>query len=118
MIQANELRIGNWVQHPDSPNPHQVNTYGILNQSEKNIFEPISLTEDWLLKFGFETWHKRDWDIGGVGDGQLLTVTTYAKNPIVRVWNQDIIHINYVHQLQNLYFALTGTELELKNEKN
>jgi len=24
------------------------------------------------------------------------------------------IHIHYVHQLQNLYFALTGTELKLQ----
>jgi hypothetical protein len=28
----------------------------------------------------------------------------------------DMINIRYVHQLQNLYFALTGEELTIKNE--
>jgi hypothetical protein len=116
MIQANELRIGNLVNIGEQANILELVDFADMYENNTLVhYQPIPLTEDWLLKFGFETWHKRDWDIGGVGDGQLLTVTTYAKNPIVRVWNQDIIHINYVHQLQNLYFALTGTELELKS---
>jgi len=137
MIQTNELRIGNIAKDrggkilkidrfygnkiecdikgmPDKDPDTGIKLYYHPLTEEIQFLEPIPLTEDWLLKFGFETWHKRDWDIGGVGDGQLLTVTTYAKTPIVRVWNQDIIHIKYVHQLQNLYFALTGTELEFK----
>ena len=133
MMQANELRIGNWVQHPDNSNPHQVNAYGILNQSEKGIFEPISLTEDWLLKFGFQSTYEEfdEEDFPCVVEYWLFTDSVtrfeidYATRTgyTVNIANVPTGHaliirrkLESVHQLQNLYFALTGTELELKNE--
>ena len=129
-MKANELRIGNWVQHPDNPNPHQVNAYGILNQSEKGIFEPILLTEDWLLKFGFERtllsniYKKVMHSVNGVN---LKSIAVYLDEKdytvalvdyYTGVEKTELLHMDYkyVHQLKNLYFALTGTELELKNE--
>lgn len=111
MIQANELRIGNWVQHPDNPNPHRVNVYGILNQSEKGLFRPIPLTEDWLLKFGFEInlYWRKDW----------LQIQQSENEFSIYISDDNSGYefgepFKYVHQLQNLFFALTGTELELK----
>lgn len=86
-----------------------------LNQDIKYI-KPIPLTEEWLFKFGFNK-------------GKHLTPQNY-NNDIVRVYKwmtadvyifsifkyrtPDRLNINYVHQLQNLYFAITGKELELK----
>lgn len=80
--------------------------------------EPIPLTEGWLLKFGF----------------QNVTETENANHPLIRTFSKGIfkiyipegkcrlfgmigvdsawLNMRYVHQLQNLYFALTGTELE------
>jgi hypothetical protein len=72
--------------------------------------DPIPLTEEWLLKFGF-TEHKTT-DI----------YPTFAKQMFN--WNDGILyiigygfmnHIKYVHQLQNLYFALTEEELKIKD---
>lgn len=84
-------------------------------------FSPIPLTEEWLLKFGFERWgsYTHLWK----RKSQRLTVTLnqnaigkhglyghgcdYELNDMYRVG------VQHVHQLQNLYFALTGKELEL-----
>lgn len=75
-------------------------------------FEPIPLTEEWLLKFGFE---KR---------GVNRTRWTFWKIDLVEdekgIYSFDesriYIDIKYVHQLQNIYFALTGEELTFKSE--
>ena len=79
---------------------------------------PISLTEEWLLKFGFE--------ICGYGEVHSMCFTGYrVKNSIWDVYavsngefvlhkntkETSITNIKYVHQLQNLYFSLTGEEL-------
>ena len=72
--------------------------------------KPIPLTEEWLVKFGFVK-HKTT-DI----------YPTFAKQMFN--WNDGILyiigygfmnHIKHVHQLQNLYFALTGEELIINN---
>ena len=72
-------------------------------------YEPIPLTEEWLIKLGFEKNITTDlyptfsYDILNVNDG------------IVYVLNYGFVnHIKYVHQVQNLYFTLTGEELKLK----
>ena len=72
-------------------------------------YEPIPLTEEWLIKLGFKKNITTDlyptfsYDILNVNDG------------IVYVLNYGFVnHIKYVHQLQNLYFVLTGEELKLK----
>ena len=70
-------------------------------------FQGIPLTEEWLLKFGF---------LNGV-----LTIThnqiQFTDHAIVRGMT-GAVHFNeckYVHQLQNLYFALTGQELTIES---
>jgi hypothetical protein len=73
---------------------------------------PIPLTEEWLLKFRFE-------DRGPQPDSDELG--RFTKYPI-GLWIMDgsfitagdfDVSLKYVHQLQNLYFALTGEELKL-----
>ena len=72
---------------------------------------PIPITEEWLLKFGLKS--------------RLTRIPTYYKNNFnIRSKRPDwitsigisgyLFKIGYIHQLQNLYFALTGEELELK----
>ena len=64
--------------------------------------KPIPLTEEWLLKFGF---FKND-DLFYIGE-----IGLYLDGNIW--WNKELINgdCEYIHQLQNLYFALTGKEL-------
>ena len=88
------------------------------------VHSPIPLTEDWLLKFGFER-----------KDSSTCVQWWNGINEITHDWLVDLIWLKeperigapnfpfyrngkhtiyYVHQLQNLYFALTGEELCVK----
>ena len=72
---------------------------------------PIPLTEEWLLEFGFERrglyYHFPGHDI--------FKLDQYKnKNSWwLRYYTEEIdcTRLNYVNQLQNLYFALTGQDL-------
>ena len=132
-MKAEELRLGNLIEirlkFPSGKAPkirrqQKVDCLDLQEMQKLNsdfVFEPIPLTEEWLLKFGFKEFHKRDWSFGGSCSNDLvhlIYITTYLKNPIVRVDGKDLPHIKYVHQLQNRYFALTGEELKLQDKQN
>lgn len=108
-MKATELRIGNWIQ--DEENTHyQVEVEDIenLNYYEKyqETMFPIPLTEEWLVKFGFEYSDLN----GDSGLWKIPPFQIYGKcNQFIYDYRLDV---NYVHQLQNLYFALTYEELQ------
>ena len=93
---------------------------------EENEIEPIPLTEEWLLKFGFKKRRKTKFRT-------LVTAYTELEIEIERpdklkcflvksehTRDEKTVFrvIRYVHQLQNLYFALTGDELTIKDPKD
>jgi hypothetical protein len=87
---------------------------GSAEYTVDDIFEPIPLTEEWLLKFGFEkknkSFHKYSKGFCHEGfycGGKWHTIVEGRKNNYFYKGAWMI----YVHQLQNLYFALTGQEL-------
>lgn len=110
MIQANELRIGNWLLFTDFPvynNPVQVRQ-GELKQEWLDWFaKPIPLTPEILEKCGFENWDKNKYS------NDILCLTINGEG-FLYLANQRHVNIFYLHQLQNLYFALTGEELTFK----
>ena len=77
-------------------------------------FKPIPLTEEWLLKFGFIEdsigyWYGNDmtsYDFVDREDKGFMLVVAQCEH-------KDT-YIKHVHQLQNLYFALIGEELTIK----
>ncbi|WP_027380827.1 hypothetical protein [Chryseobacterium daeguense] len=82
------------------------------------------LTEEWLLKFGFTNDDNESWfwsfDFNEKQETFKLFQLTAGGNPF-GLWgivgcSQLIKKIEYVHQLQNLFFALTGEELTLKRQ--
>ena len=95
-----------------------------FNAKMSNWIEPIPITENWLISFGFVICDK-------VNKGYYILRDKYAKEYLyccaeewdctVALYSElldkpvDFIlkKINFVHQLQNLYFTLTGEELEL-----
>lgn len=113
-MEAKELRIGNLVLSPYDNANIEVNGTDIFmleNKHHREVkFQPIPLTEEWLLKFGFKRF---PW---GLVKGNILFKDN-LKNPceelILEIGNGFRVTIKYVHQLQNLYFALTGKELTL-----
>ena len=76
----------------------------------KDDKEPILLTDEWLLKFGFRN------NAGFFTLGLLSCVESYDDQCYYFYYGKDgdnEIKIRYVHQLKNLYFALTQKELEV-----
>lgn len=124
-IKKSELRIGNWIEaenHNRQKVIIQVDDGFCIDFAQRNNSNPIPLTEEWLIKFGFEEYI----DFGrktGNFDKVPLCGFTYSINTnkvMIMHKGNNISHwldiqIKYVHQLQNLYFSLTGEELEVKN---
>ena len=79
--------------------------------------EPIPLKEDWLIKLGFECLTNSVEERFRKGDfnwySSLGSVVIELDNGI----SSYDLHTDckYVHQLQNLYFALLGEELEIND---
>lgn len=128
MLNPRELRIGNLIIQEGIDYDSGGNKIGdpegdeIITVSSAVIFDiendsigykGITLTEEWLVKFGFE--------YNGMGyhspDSKIYYNSDHKKLYFVVPSNYNLSNIQYVHQLQNLYFALTGEELELKQEE-
>ncbi|REC56989.1 hypothetical protein DRF62_02185 [Chryseobacterium piscium] len=129
-MDSKELRIGNFVSTSidgtDIYIVEEIKMHGLFLSNQKSITDtgevqyhniyPIPLTADWLLKFEFI-----HLGIGFVSPDDLLFVCA-GNNGKYEVFlykevEEDVylIHCEQVHQLQNLYFALTGKELNLNN---
>jgi hypothetical protein len=110
-MKANELRIGNWVNNNEED--YQI-TSATISQLERgdSTAMPIPLTEEWLLRLGFEkpahSWNGKIFHLSQWDAYPLNWCVAMDKNGAV------IVHkLKYVHQLQNLYFALTNEELTI-----
>lgn len=136
-MKAEELRIGNWVLYEQSSTEFIVKTISdsgldVYNRTEStwietNQFAGIPLTEEWLIKFGFTeelapeningVKHRLNIDDDGTtffesigtfkNDGHLVVLCVCRGNYFAN-------NVHYLHDLQNLYFALTGNELTIK----
>ena len=117
-MKAKELRIGNWVQFRHTETPVRVTLDDFVreyNEEHLEEYEPIPLTEEWLKRFGFEQMKLYTGDNCFVKEKFCVLCDGQLKNCDLRLTfdsDQTIrIKLDYVHQLQNLYFALTGEEL-------
>jgi hypothetical protein len=133
-LRANELRIGNLVNINEETRIDNTNELPLINPlfkieridedgeiiiySEINnlhihcdleSIQPIPLTEEWLLKFGFEKKKDVYFIKRGIRLYPIRDLYYRGEFPIKR----DII---FIHQLQNLYFALMGEELTIKQK--
>lgn len=123
---ANELRINNFVLVDDShvlPYWHKIRAKDIVDIENGNLFHkgiivsPIELSSDILLKAGFaETIVSRG------GQYRRFELDIHGLNFMFEVYGVNEPHfylcmvgvdLFYLHQLQNLYFALMGTELHI-----
>ena len=136
-MKANELRIGNWVLDAISNKIERADYLTIkILVDEDDVYEHIPLTEEWLLKFGFQikdqlSIHKtKVYYISGIDVDYCLYFADfrqdfgfyieYTDSPFDKdlgVLYPIAFGIKYVHQLQNLYFALTGEELTSGDSK-
>lgn len=126
-MNVQELRIGNWIDWHSTPGAYtRVNRIATFRQRPlvNNIciedVKPIELTPEVLQGWcGFERrpydMYSARWGIGTnplTHDWMLLLIWIHGEPaPFYRNAGH---RITYLHQLQNLYYALCGTELEVK----
>lgn len=119
MIQPNELRLGNWVKQDGDIEQVTFKTFELLNDLDTYYVDAIPLTEERLLKCGFEKLD-RNGELYFL-NGDCFELHQFNQYGHFSYTCGDNIKGNFVstrvdslHQLQNLYFALTGKELEIK----
>jgi hypothetical protein len=117
MIKANELRLGNLYDNNGNYSVVTPSTIESVFESERVWCKPIPLTEELLLKCGAKTGCGETFKIGEITimirNGKIVPITnvthgyTWINGKLI--YNKTI----YLHQLQNLYFALCGEELKI-----
>ncbi len=121
MIKANELRIGNLLTNflgetfPVNSATIQAASVGYWQFGEP---QPIPLTEEWLLDFGYKPTPNRSNQWRRRKCSYLEVLKDYDNQYKVGVdcptYFQGVSkQIKYVHSLQNLVYALTGEELTI-----
>jgi len=100
------------------------NELSVFVDESQGDLSPMQLTKEWLLKFGFvddsignnmDKIDRKFYNIHGL-------IFSISEEPLIYHWFDNYqdefyscnigVPIRYVHQLQNLYFVLTGTELK------
>ena len=120
-MNAAELRIGNLVQdrHSEECGMIDIVVLGIIDAMENHSYQPIPLTEEWLKRFGFEKYNLNNFTLswGGVLFYYRISDRSFRKGYQV-MEKICFTEVKYVHQLQNLYHALTGEELINQNKED
>ena len=72
--------------------------------------EPITLTKDWLIRLDFKPWREHTYKRGG------FIIVSFKTETIVddTRFTYHMTELKYVHQLQNMYFAVNYSELKYK----
>lgn len=130
-VKRTELRIGNFIAQYKYPDDHKCKYYpgavtfigdhiGLIYDDgdeakvTEDFIEGIPITEEWLLKLGFEA----DTNIFAQGVYNSPTLGHYIDYDAgiftYRYYSTSLRDIQSIHQLQNCYFSLTGEELQIK----
>lgn len=124
MINPKEIRIGNILQPLDGARQvvgikeREVMYFGRPFFVSIEVLSPVKLTEEWLVNLGFEETHR-----GGRGANYWAPNRFGVHHKLIGddildagfYWGELYTKIEYVHDLQNLYFAITRKELALKH---
>lgn len=125
MINANELRIGNWVEYLGKHCQVDMNILYAVGKivPPSVMYNPIPLTPEILSKCGFKKFsHEPGYAIGSEEKSERCDEYSLGKLCVMD-WGDGLIlsnsssfdhriELKSLHQLQNITFSLTGKELE------
>lgn len=117
-------QVGNYIstEYGELPIKHVVfDQYQVIGKDGRTLWankvDPIELTEEWLTKFGFTVENSFAYSTGEEVAYNVFSKSELTFNSIQDCWwlcgKPMKRQPKYVHQLQLLYFALTGTELKI-----
>lgn len=125
-MRAEELRFGNYIYYNDkiiSVAPKAIEEFYYIGNThsesltDRRCYKPIELTEEILLKCGFAFNHQVDYSFCELKINKNLKLRTddsiNYKYVYLQYMSLELHKVQYLHELQNLYFALTNEELTI-----
>lgn len=134
-MNAQELRIGNYAKYADCNvwmkrligKPKRMNLDDISElHYNHELYEPIELTEDILLKCAFvkavneERWATFDMKINTETNSSFNHIRIYlghegadVRLTLDYIYYPHLKTIKHLHQLQNLFYSITQSELQV-----
>lgn len=123
-VNPNDLMIGNYVMYEGMM--YQVDTIysdsvgiGVL-RLEPNMIQPVSLTPELLERCGFKRQYNKVFIRTTISLLHSIGLSQYDDTQWRILINGNyagVIHLQYLHEFQNLYYSLTKTKLELCDTK-
>ena len=122
-IKIQDLRIGNYIS--DEGN---YATIELINGEEEEVFYkgrktylsshidyilPIEINYESLIKLGFKINFENSFNVSFIFNDLEYHIPKHNLNKGFAFYKRLSFEINYVHELQNLYFVLTGSELNV-----
>jgi hypothetical protein len=126
-MKANEFRIGNFIQRKDKVFQCKLDDLMVIRDFEDHGYSYVELNEEWFLKLWFQLEHEKC-EVEDFEDENLFWWDFYNFHVDVNVCGNGVdyiyvdqyavpVYLKYVHELQNLYFAIRKNELSTEKPK-
>lgn len=118
MISPSEIRLGNLLTFQTDPQIRAVTlaTFKYLQKhGDDNGYNPVPITSDLLERLGIYIANKRKMShkIRIRNRKETMYVTQNGNLWDIHLnYGEVLVTIQYVHQLQNVYFSITGSDLD------
>jgi len=123
-LRIDDLRIGNYVAYVSAKRDAVATVLRLKHlyflgddPTDFNIYyKPIKINDAWLIKLGFKPLNGHELSLW-IDEWECLSffVETHyigLRKGVKNIWTTG--KIKHVHQLQNLYYSLTGKELVIE----
>lgn len=123
-LDSHEIRLGNTYKIELGDGTYKsdlinlADLENLLDDDLDDFYQAMEISEEWLIRLGFIR-HHSDYSNGiiyikNVPDNTKFEWGVYPNELGSGIQIKNRILLHYVHQLENLYFALTGEELTYK----
>ena len=122
-MKTTELRVGNYIEDCFDVKRYEVRQLDLedfsamlnyRNSSHPNTYRAVKLNDEWIKSFGFENIKTQDKFF--TKDNTIGISTADDKFRFIQgnfVYQIILRELEYVHELQNLYYSITGVELSV-----